>query len=137
MSVYLLSSLPSALCRYSLDGGNIWTSFIFDTRQMQVHALLTEPGEISSVFTLLGVFTNGSSSAWSIVNIDLKNAFSKNFLVTPGSPSMILLGLLTYIYIYIYLFTYVNTLRSLKDTSKAEPVFYSLPRHNHPNSVLY
>ena len=91
---------------------------------MQVHALLTEPGEISSVFTLLGVFTNGSSSAWSIVNIDLKNAFSKNFLVTPGFPSMILLGLLTYI--FIYLFTFVNTLRSLKDTSKAEPVFYSL-----------
>ena len=61
---------------YSTDEGETWKSHYFAKERIRIYGLMTEPGENTTVFTLFG--STSTKHEWLIVNIDLRNVFSKS-----------------------------------------------------------
>ena len=60
---------------YSWNEGSTWTTYKFHDEKIRVYGILTEPGEMSSIFTLFGSHTD--KHRWLIIQIDLRSIFRK------------------------------------------------------------
>uniref|UniRef100_W4VRP1 Sortilin-related receptor n=1 Tax=Corethrella appendiculata TaxID=1370023 RepID=W4VRP1_9DIPT len=61
---------------YSTDEGEKWLSHPFNSNDLKVYGLMTEPNTNTTIFTLFG--SEPAEHKWLIIKIDLKNAFSSN-----------------------------------------------------------
>lgn len=61
---------------FSTDEGENWIKTNFTQDDIRLYALMTEPGENSTVFTMFGSAT--TKHEWIIIKIDFKNAFKYN-----------------------------------------------------------
>ena len=58
---------------YSWNEGESWTPYTFHEDKIRVYGILTEPGEMTSIFTLFG--SHADHHSWLIIQIDLHSIF--------------------------------------------------------------
>lgn len=69
---YVKKDVKINMLHYSIDGGHTWKDIRFYSEPIRVYALLTEPGQTSTVFTAFGLTR---SNNWILAQIDMKEVF--------------------------------------------------------------
>lgn len=64
---------PSNVLYYSWNEGQTWQPYTFHDESIRVYGILTEPGEMTSIFTLFG--SHVEQHRWLIIQIDLHSIF--------------------------------------------------------------
>ena len=60
---------------YSTDEGLTWKTYQFTNTSVHVYGVLTEPGEMTTIFTIFGSYPGAHS--WLVVQVDTKNVLGK------------------------------------------------------------
>ncbi|XP_047534155.1 sortilin-related receptor-like isoform X1 [Vanessa atalanta] len=61
---------------YSTNEGLEWNSYEFNSDDLRIYGLMTEPGENTTTFTMFG--SENAQHQWIIITIDLLNTFPRN-----------------------------------------------------------
>lgn len=76
---YYRSHFKSKELLYSTDEGENFLSHEFHAEELRVYGLMVKPGGDTTVFTMFGSVVG--LHQWLIIKVDLKNAFSKYYIV--------------------------------------------------------
>ena len=73
-----LSSGPTNIIYYSTDEGETWNHHQFNKEKVNIYALITEPGENTTVFTMFG--SNPIKHEWVLFKVNFTDAFGEFYI---------------------------------------------------------
>lgn len=73
---YLENGTVTKSLLYSTDFGENWNPILFHDEELQIDNLISEPGENTAVFMMMGSLPQ--EHQWITIKVDLKNVFGYN-----------------------------------------------------------